>query len=114
MDVDVAVLTNKNVSELGRFAVQVQPANMGAFKTPTLRNLTVTAPYMHDGSHKTLKDVVVFYNNGGIVEKTDPVNDFQSGGIRPLNLTDEQVEDLVAFLEALTSPEYADQSKPKQ
>ena len=114
MDVDVAVLTKKNVSELGRFAVQVQPANMGAFKTPTLRNLTVTAPYMHDGSHKTLKDVVVFYNNGGIVEKTDPVNDFQSGGIRPLNLTDQQVEDLVAFLEALTSPEYADQSKPKQ
>ena len=66
---------------------------------------------MHDGSMKTLKEVVEFYNNGGIVKKKDPVNDFQSGGIRPLNLTDQQIEDLVAFLEALTSPEFADQQK---
>ena len=62
---------------------------------------------MHDGKLKTLKDVVEHYDHGGVNEEGDPVNDFLSGGIRPLNLTDEQIEDLVAFLEALTSPEYA-------
>ena len=105
-DVDVAVLTNQNTSELGRFAVTDQWSDMGAFKTSTLRNIAVTAPYMHDGSLETLEDVVVFYNNGGRVEEDDPVNDFQSGGIRPLNLSNRQIKDLVAFMEALTSPEH--------
>lgn len=105
-EVDVEVLTNKNTSELGRFAVSTEFKDMGSFKTPTLRNIAKTAPYMHDGSLETLKDVVDFYNNGGRVKETDPVFDFQSGGIRPLNLSDDQVEDLVAFMEALTSPEY--------
>jgi len=49
----------------------------------------------------------VHYNNGGVTEDGDPVNDFLSGGIRPLDLDDEQIDDLVAFMEALTSPEYA-------
>lgn len=106
VDVDVAVLTNQHTSELGRFAVTTQWRDMGAFKTPTLRNVAKTAPYMHDGSLATLKDVVAFYNNGGRVNETDPVFDFQSGGIRPLNLSTQQIDDLVAFLEALTSPNY--------
>lgn len=105
-EVDVAVLTNKNTSELGRFAVSTQWRDMGSFKTPTLRNVAKTAPYMHDGSLETLLDVVKFYNNGGRVKESDPTFDFQSGGIRPLNLSDEQMDDLVAFMEALTSPEY--------
>ena len=62
---------------------------------------------MHDGSLKTLRDVVVHYNNGGVTKEGDPVNDFLSGGIRPLNLTEAEIDDLVAFMEALTSPEYA-------
>jgi cytochrome c peroxidase len=49
----------------------------------------------------------VHYNNGGVTKKGDRVNDFLSGGIRPLNLTDQQIDDLVAFMEALTSPEFA-------
>lgn len=110
-DVDVAVLSDKKSSELGRFAVTEQFDEMGAFKTPTLRNIAVTAPYMHDGSLKTLKEVVVHYNNGGVTKKGDKVNDFLSGGIRPLELSDQQVNDLVAFLEALTSPEYVKQAK---
>ena len=81
------------------------------FKTPTLRNIDVTAPYMHDGSLKTLRDVVVHYNNGGVTVEGNRVNDFLSGGIRPLNLTDEQIDDLVAFMEALTSPEIAQLSE---
>ncbi len=58
------------------------------------------------GSIKSLRDVVVHYNNGGATKKEDRVNDFLSGGIRPLNLTEEEIDDLVAFMEALTSPEY--------
>ena len=105
-DVDITVLTDKSASELGRYAVSEQVQDIGAFKTPTLRNIAVTAPYMHDGSLKTLKEVVEFYNNGGRVNPDDPINDFQSSGIRPLELTDQQIDDLVAFLEALTSPQY--------
>jgi len=106
-EVDVKVLTDQRTSELGRFAVSRGFDDLGSFKTPTLRNVAVTAPYMHDGSLKTLRDVVVHYNNGGVTNAGDRVNDFLSGGIRPLNLTDEQIDDLVAFMEALTSPEYA-------
>jgi len=106
-EVDVKVLSDKRTSELGRFAVTREFDGLGAFKTPTLRNVALTAPYMHDGSQATLRDVVVHYNNGGVTEADDPVNDFLSGGIRPLNLTEEQIDDLVAFMEALTSPEYA-------
>jgi cytochrome c peroxidase len=106
-EVDKKVLTDKRTSELGRFAISRGFDDLGAFKTPTLRNIAATAPYMHDGSLKTLKDVVVHYKNGGVTKETDPVNDFLSGGIRPLELTDEEVADLVAFMEALTSPEFA-------
>jgi len=105
-DVDIAVLENKNISELGRFAVTDHYQDMGSFRTPTLRNVAVTAPYMHDGSQDSLEEVIEFYNNGGSINEGDPVNPFQSGGIRPLNLSEQQKEDLLAFLQALTSPEY--------
>jgi cytochrome c peroxidase len=104
-EVDVAVLTDPKTSELGRFAVTSGFDDLGSFKTPTLRNIDLTAPYMHDGSLATLRDVVVHYNNGGVTVEGDPVNDFLSGGIRPLLLNDEQIDDLVAFMESLTSPE---------
>lgn len=107
-EVDEKVLGDKRTSELGRLAVTRDFDDIGSFKTPTLRNVAVTAPYMHDGSLKTLNEVLVHYNNGGITNEGDRVNDFLSGGIRPLNLSDEQLSDLEAFMEALTSPEYAD------
>jgi cytochrome c peroxidase len=110
-EVDVEVLTDARTSELGRFAVTRSLDGIGAFKTSTLRNIAATAPYMHDGSLATLRDVVVHYNNGGVTNEGDPVNDFLSGGIRPLNLTDKEIDDLVAFMEALTSPEFADQAE---
>ena len=108
---DIAVLSNPKTSSLGRFAVTGELTDIGAFKTPTLRNIELTAPYMHDGSHKTLEEVVTFYNNGGRLDEADPVPELLSGGIRPLNLTEAQQADLVAFLKALTSPEFA-QKKP--
>ncbi|MFH1573884.1 MAG: cytochrome c peroxidase [Acidobacteriota bacterium] len=106
-EVDVKVLTDARTSELGRFAVTRTFDDLGSFKTPTLRNIALTAPFMHDGSLATLRDVVVHYNNGGVTVEGDRVNDFLSGGIRPLNLTDPQIDDLVAFMEALTSSELA-------
>ena len=80
--------------------------DLGAFKTPTLRNIAKTAPYGHDGSLAKLEDVVTFYNNGGRVKETDPFPPYLDGGIRPLNLSKEQEADLVEFLKTLTSPEY--------
>lgn len=106
-DVDKAVLSDPKTSNLGRFAVTDALDDMGSFKTSTLRNIAMTAPYMHDGSLKTLKEVVIHYNNGGFTRKGERVNDFLSGGIRPLHLSKQQMSDLVAFLGALTSPEYA-------
>ncbi len=102
-EVDVKVLTDARTSELGRFAISRVFDDLGSFKTPTLRNISLTAPYMHDGSLATLREAVVHYNNGGVTKEGDPVNDFLSGGIRPLNLTDQQIDDLVAFMETLTS-----------
>jgi len=108
-DVDKTVLSDPDASELGRFAVSEDINKIGAFKTPTLRNIALTAPYMHDGSQETLEDMVDFYNNGGRVNPDDPFSPFLSGGIRPLNLSDRQKADLVEFLKALTSPEIAAQ-----
>lgn len=104
-EVDVEVLTDARTSELGRFAITRDFDDLGSFKTPTLRNVALTAPYMHDGSVETLEDVMVHYMNGGVTDDGDPVNDFLSGGIRPLNIEVEDIEDMVAFMEALTSPE---------
>jgi cytochrome c peroxidase len=81
--------------DLGRFVVTKNEEEKGAFKTPTLRNITDTAPYMHDGSEATLMDVVNFYDRGG------NKNDWLSEEIRPLNLSEQDKADLVAFLEAL-------------
>lgn len=83
----------------GRAEVTDRPEDWGAFKTPTLRNVAVTAPYMHDGSLTTLRGVVEFYNRGG---RRNPQLD---PSIRPLGLTDAEINALVAFLVALTSPE---------
>jgi cytochrome c peroxidase len=109
VDVDKAVLANPKASELGRFAVTEALDELGSFKTSMLRNVAVTAPFMHDGSLATLRDVVEHYNNGGATNPNEPVNDFLSGGIRPLSLSDQQMTDLVAFLETLTSPQFASQ-----
>lgn len=86
-------------SELGRFAVTRQDVDVGAFKTPTLRDIELTSPYMHDGSIKTLIDVVQFYNRGG-----NP-NRYLDKRIQALQLTDAEVNDLVEFLRSLTSDE---------
>ena len=73
-------------------------APQGAFKTPGLRNVALTAPYMHDGSLGTLESVIRFYDRGGDSKKG------ASRLIRPLNLSEQEIWDLVAFLSSLTDP----------
>ncbi|MEW6271448.1 MAG: cytochrome c peroxidase [Thermodesulfobacteriota bacterium] len=90
-----------DMSELGRFLVTKQPADIGAFKTPTLRNVAATAPYMHDGSLATLWDVMDHYNKGGVP------NPFLDGGMQRLGLTEAEIDDMVAFMESLTGDSQA-------
>jgi len=83
--------------DLGRFAVTKQPNDKGAFKTPTVRNAALTAPYMHDGSLKTLEEVVEWYAKGGFPNPT------LSKDVKKLELTNQDKKDLVAFMKACTS-----------
>lgn len=110
---DELVLTEKRFSELGRLAITHEADDMGAFKTVTLRNIAKTWPYMHDGSLATLEEVVAWYNFGGKLSPDAPDTPFLDGGIRPLHLSEEQMEDLVAFLKALTSPEFENVKEAK-
>jgi cytochrome c peroxidase len=84
--------------DLGRYTITKKEADNGAFKTPTLRNIAASAPYLHDGSAKTLEDVIEFYDKGGIK------NPSLSNEIKPLNLTAKEKTDLVAFLKSLSCP----------
>ncbi len=85
--------------DMGRFAIKPVASMKGAFKTPTLRDITLTAPYFHDGSAATLADVVAHYNSGG-QSKTN-----LSPGMKPLHLTADESAAIVAFMQALTSPQ---------
>jgi cytochrome c peroxidase len=104
INIDKSVLSNDASAELGHFALSDAPDDIGAFKTPSLRNVALTPPYMHDGSLATLRDVIQHYDHGGVLDASRPVSVFVSSGIRPLHLTDAQIDDLIAFLESLTSP----------
>lgn len=86
----------QDYKDVGRFAVSKDPKQKGAFKTPTLRNIAQTAPYMHDGSENSLADTVEFYDRGG-----NP-NPNLSPEIKPLHLTVQEKADLVAFMQSLT------------
>jgi cytochrome c peroxidase len=88
---------SEGFSELGRYLVTGQPRDIGTFKTSMLRDIELTAPYMHNGSEKTLLDVMQFYNKGG------EVNPNLDGGMRPLKLTDPQLDEMVEFMKTLTS-----------
>jgi cytochrome c peroxidase len=100
----------RDCAGLGRYLVTGRAEHIGAFKTPTLRDVELTAPYMHDGSEKTLLDVVRFYNRGGLP------NAHRDERVRPLNLTEAEMSDLVEFMRALTSDDVllqAQRAKPQ-
>lgn len=92
----LASVSEPKVNDLGRYEVTQKPEDRWKYKTPTLRNISLTAPYMHDGSKASLTEVVEFYDQGGIANETlDPL-------IKPLNLTNREKTDLTAFLTSLT------------
>jgi cytochrome c peroxidase len=93
-------LTDLQRSELGRLNITKNHADIGKFKTPTLRNVALSAPYMHDGSMKTLEEVIEHYDKGG------DNNKFMDTKIFPLHLTRQEKQDLVDFMKALTSQTY--------
>ena len=92
--------TGGRFTDPGRYGVSGIESDLGAFRTPSLRNVARTAPYMHDGSLTTLEEVVEFYDAGG------RPNPNLSPRIRPLFLTGYEKAALVAFLRALTDAEF--------
>ncbi|HEY3937891.1 MAG TPA: cytochrome c peroxidase [Bryobacteraceae bacterium] len=95
-NIGIGVNEEGDLTDLGRYNETKVDADKGAFKTPTLRNVAKTAPYMHDGSLKTLKDVVDFYAGGG---NSNPYLDKQ---IKAIKLSGAERADLVEFLKSLT------------
>lgn len=90
-----------DMSALGRFLITKKEADIAAFKTPDVRNVLVTGPYFHDGSQETLWDVIDHYNKGDGLR-----NPYLDEDIQPLALTEQEIDDLVAFLASLTSAQY--------
>jgi len=96
-----------NTVDLGRYMVTSNAEDIGAFKTPTLREIARTAPYMHDGRFKTLEEVVKFYNQGGVK------NPDQDNTIIPLELSDQEQQDVVALLKSLNGEGWQQITAPK-
>ncbi len=81
---------------MGLYEITQNPADRWKYKTPSLRNIALTAPYMHNGAFSSLKEVVEFYNRGGEAnENLDPL-------VKPLGLNEDEIGALVEFLQALT------------
>jgi cytochrome c peroxidase len=95
---NIGIGMDKSEPDVGRFAVTKDPKDTGGFKTPTVRNVALSAPYMHDGSVATLEEVVEWYDKGG------HPNPHLSEKIRPLKLSAQEKSDLVAFMKACTGP----------
>ncbi len=87
-------------SDVGRYKIHPTEMAKFAFKTPTLRNIARRAPYMHNGSKKTLEEVMDFYNRGGDVKRKS-----LSSEMKPLGLQKEELMDVIEFLKSLTSNE---------
>ncbi len=99
VDVDQSIISavgNEVPSDLGLYEITENPYDRWKFKTPSLRNIALTAPYMHNGAFTHLREVIDFYNQGGVSnEVLDPL-------IKPLGLSEKDKQDLLAFMKALT------------
>ena len=99
VEVEQSIIDNvseKPAADLGHYEISQNPKDRWLYKTPMLRNVALSTPYMHDGSLSTLRDVVEFYNRGGVKNPgLDPL-------IRPLGLNDQEISQLVAFMDSLT------------
>jgi cytochrome c peroxidase len=109
VDVDTSVYANdsrfKNEikpNDLGLYLITQDPGDRWKIRTPSLRNVELSGPYMHNGQLATLRDVVEFYNEGGVKEVGKMKNETISPLMFPLNLSKQEVDDLVEFLKSLT------------
>lgn len=94
--------------DLGRYNITHKDADWGAFRTPALREVSYSGPYMHNGSMETLEEVINYYNSGGVKNKNlHPL-------MRPLNLTDDEKKALISFLLSLNGEGWQTISEPKQ
>lgn len=101
---NIGLYNGKNLLDAGRFDTTRDTAHMGFFKVPGLRNVAVTAPYMHNGMFKTLREVIAYYNKPDIVVHDGINRDLSLNA--PLNLSEQEVSDLEAFLVALTDDRF--------
>ena len=106
-NIGVSVNEEGDLTDLGRYNETKVETDKGAFKTPTLRNIATTAPYMHDGSLKTLKEVVDFYAGGG------NSNPYLDKDIKTIKLSGPERADLVEFLQSLTGEMPANAGPPE-
>ncbi|MDN5212886.1 cytochrome c peroxidase [Fulvivirgaceae bacterium BMA12] len=99
---------NLGIRDNDKVGVDLGVNEQRKFRTPTLRNVTLTAPYMHNGAHQTLEEMMEYYNNGisenAEITAIDPK-------IKPLNLNKKEISDIIAFMEALTDDSF-DKSEP--
>lgn len=98
-EVDASIIrsiSKEKENDLGLYEVTQNPHDRWKFRTSPLRNVALTAPYMHNGAIQTLREVIEFYNRGGVSNK------LLSPLIKPLNLSDAEIGDLIAFMESLT------------
>jgi cytochrome c peroxidase len=91
---------DKAQPDQGRYAQTKNEKEIGAFKTPTVRNVALTGPYMHDGRQKTLEEVVAWYNKGG------HPNPHLDEKVKPLKLTDQELKELVEFHRRFSASEH--------
>ena len=101
---NIGLYNGTTQNDVGRFFITNDKNDLGRFKTPGLRNVAITAPYMHDGRFKTLEQVVQYYNNPYMFVD-DPLN-IDSLLMKPLQLTNQDNADLVAFLKTLTDKRF--------
>jgi cytochrome c peroxidase len=106
--VNIGIGMDSPLPDPGRYKVTLREEDTGAFKTPTLREIEHTAPYMHDGRLRTLEDVVEHYDKGGIK------NPYLDQRIKPLNLSDREKQDLIAFLKSLSGEGWQQNKAPKE
>lgn len=101
---NIGLYNGINLDDAGRFEVTHDSSDLGKFKVPGLRNIAITAPYMHNGMFKTLREVIEYYNNPDSTINNSINRDKES--IQQLHLTEQEKNDLEAFLRSLTDEQY--------
>lgn len=101
---NIGLYDGKELNDAGLFTLTRKTADLGKFKTPGLRNIAVTAPYMHNGMFKTLEEVLNYYNDPSSFV-LNPIN-IDDALKQPLGLTDKEKKDIIAFLRTLTNKKY--------